>query len=131
MLASLFALLPLLSLTSAGPITKRATNVLIESGRNPGQCLSVQGGRSAVSSVTNDTPVVTVNCGSASYWDISRGSGSVIVSGTNYAFDIGLNPGNNGGVKVFHVPRGLVSSGADLSGLPVVPRGPSADLVPD
>lgn len=102
MIASLFALLPLLALTSASPITKRESNRLIESGRNSGFCLSVQGGRAAVAAgqIGNDTPVVTLACGAASYWDISKGSGSVIVSGTSYALDIGLTPGNHGGVKV-------------------------------
>lgn len=102
MLAQLFALLPLLALTSASPVVKRESSRLIESGRNNGQCLSIVGGRAAVAAgqVTDGTPVVTLDCGVASYWDISRGSGSVIVSGTNYAFDIGLSPTNNGPVKV-------------------------------
>lgn len=105
MLAALFAILPLLALTSASPIAKRQSNVLIQSGRN-GQCLSVQGGRQAVSAgqLGNDTPVITVDCSSASFWDISRGSGSVLVTGTNYALDLGLNPGNNGNVKVSRLP---------------------------
>jgi hypothetical protein len=102
MLAPLFALLPLLALTQASPIAKRDASRLIESGRNGGFCLSVEGGRAAVAAgkVTNDTPVVTLACQAASFWDISRGSGSILVTGTNYAFDIGLNPTNNGGVKV-------------------------------
>jgi hypothetical protein len=103
MLATLFALLPLLAAVSASPIDKRATSVLIESGRDAGQCLSVAGGSSAVrvGSVYDGIPVVTLDCGLASTWDISRGSGSVLVSGTNFAFDIGLNPGNNGPVKIW------------------------------
>jgi hypothetical protein len=102
MLARLVALLPLLALASAGPIVKRQGNVLIESGRNSGQCLSVQGGRQAVTDgeVVNDTPVVTLNCAAASFWDISKGSGSVLVTGTNYALDLGLSPTNNGNIKV-------------------------------
>lgn len=42
MLSALFALLPLLALTSASPINKRQTGVRIESGRTPGGCLSIQ-----------------------------------------------------------------------------------------
>lgn len=102
MLASLLALLPFLAITSASPIAKRANKILIESGRTPGQCLSVQGGRTAVSAgqLGNNTPVVTIACAVASFWDISKGSGSVLVSGTIYALDIGLTPQNNGPVKV-------------------------------
>lgn len=102
MLAPLFALLPLLALVSAGPIIKRADSRLIETGRPPGFCLSVEGGRQAVSQgkVHSGTPVVTLACATASYWDISKGSGSVIVSGVKFALDIGLEPGNNGPLKV-------------------------------
>lgn len=102
MLAPLFALLPFLALSSASPVNKRASSRLIESGRAGGFCLSVEGGRAAVAAgtVTNGTPVTTLACAAASYWDISKGSGSVVVSGTNYALDIGLQPGNNGALKV-------------------------------
>lgn len=102
MLSQLFALLPLLALVSAGPIVKRRGNVLIESGRNPGQCLSIQGGRirNEANPLGNGTPVVTLACDVASLWDISKGSGSVLVTGSNYALDIGLEPTNNGGLKV-------------------------------
>lgn len=105
MLASLFALLPLLALTSATPIVKRVDNSLIESYRNPGQCLSVQGGLDAVAAgnVNNNTPVITTDCLTASRWNINRGSGSITVSGLNFALDIGLNPGNNGGLKVSYL----------------------------
>ncbi|KAI9639257.1 uncharacterized protein MKK02DRAFT_39553 [Dioszegia hungarica] len=103
MLSSLVTLLPLLALVSATPIAKRDASRLIESGRNGGFCLSVEGGRAAVAAgkVTDGTPVVTLGCQAASFWDISRGSGSIVVSGTIYAFDIGLTPGNNGPVKVW------------------------------
>lgn len=102
MLATLFALLPLLALTSATPIIKRQSGVLIESGRNPGQCLSALGGRIRFEAnpLGNDTPVVTMACDVASLWDISKGSGSVLITGTKYALDIGLTPSNNGGLKV-------------------------------
>lgn len=102
-----FTLLPALGLISATPILKRETARLIESGRNPGFCLSVQGGRAAVSAgqVTDGTPVITLGCDLASLWDVSKGSGSVLVSGTNHALDIGLTPGNGGRVKVSHAPE--------------------------
>lgn len=92
---SLFAVLPLL--TSAAPAktySKRDTNVYIYAGRD-GKCLTLQG------TLGNGTPVVSGDCNGASRWDINRGSGSIILSGTNYALDIGLNPGNNGPLKVW------------------------------
>jgi hypothetical protein len=98
----LLALLPALAIISATPILKRETARLIGSGRNPGFCLSVQGGRAAVSAgqVTDGTPVITLGCELASLWDVSKGSGSVLIWGTNHALDIGLTPGTGGRVKV-------------------------------
>lgn len=132
MLASLFAVLPLLALVSASPVVKRADSRLIQSGRSNGYCLSVQGGRQAVAdgNFNNGTPVTTLLCSVASFWDISPGSGSVVVSGTNYALDIGLQPGNNGPVKVSLDTFSLRRINADSLGLAIIPRCPSTDLVP-
>jgi hypothetical protein len=95
------AILPLLALAAASPITKRANNQLIVSSRD-GKCLSPQGGAAAVSagSIANGTPLVSMDCAQAAGWDISPGSGSVILTGTNYAMDAGTKSGNNGQLKV-------------------------------
>jgi hypothetical protein len=86
--------------TSASPV-KRANNQLIVSSRDQ-KCLSPAGGAAAVaaSQVGNGTPLVTMDCNSAAGWDISPGSGSVILTGTNFAMDAGTTPGNNGLLKV-------------------------------
>jgi hypothetical protein len=102
MIAYLSLPLILLSLTTsyASPI-KRANNQLIVSGRD-NKCLSPAGGAAAVAAgqVGNGTPLVTLDCAQAAGWDISPGSGSVILSGTSFAMDAGNNPGNNGQLKV-------------------------------
>jgi hypothetical protein len=105
MIANLFALLPLLAVVSAGPINKRASSRLIESGIRGGQCLSVEGGRAAVAAgtITDGTSVRLLNCGVASFWDISPGSGSVVLSGTNFALDASVPQGNFNGAKVSQV----------------------------
>jgi hypothetical protein len=54
----------------------------------------------AAGSITNGTPLVTMDCAQAAGWDISPGSGSVVLTGTNYAMDAGVTPGNNGLLKV-------------------------------
>jgi hypothetical protein len=93
----------LLSLVQASPI-KRANNQLIVSARNE-QCLSPAGGAAAVSAgqVGDGTPLITMSCADAAGWDISPGSGSVLLTGTAYALDAGTTPGNNGQLKVsFH-----------------------------
>lgn len=97
----LTTLLPLLALVAASPIAKRANNQLIVSSRD-GQCLSPQDGAAAVSSgsVTNGTPLVSMDCAKAAGWDLSPGSGSVILSGTGYAMDAGTKPKDNGQLKV-------------------------------
>ena len=86
--------------TSASPV-KRANNQLIVSSRDQ-KCLSPAGGAAAVAAnqVGNGTPLVTMDCNSAAGWDISPGSGSVILTGTNFAMDAGTTPGNNGLLKV-------------------------------
>lgn len=100
---SLLALLPLLAVVVASPV-KRANNQLIVSGRDQ-LCLSPQGGAAAVTAgqVGNGTPLITMDCAQAAGWDISPGSGSVILTGTNYAMDAGTTPGNNGLLKACHI----------------------------
>jgi hypothetical protein len=115
--------------TSASPV-KRANNQLIVSSRDQ-KCLSPAGGAAAVaaSQVGNGTPLVTMDCNSAAGWDISPGSGSVILTGTNYAMDAGTTPGNNGLLKVSdRVPR--VVRHTDDVDLAILPWSLSADLVP-
>jgi len=89
-----------LSLASASPI-KRANNQLIVSSRDQ-KCLSPAGGAAAVTAgqVGNGTPLVSMDCAQAAGWDISPGSGSVILTGTSFAMDAGTTPGNNGQLKV-------------------------------
>jgi len=83
----------------ASPI-KRANNQLIVSTRD-GKCLSPIGGAAAVSAgqIGNGTPLIAMDCTAAAGWDISPGSGSVILTGTGFAMDAGI-PGNNGLLKV-------------------------------
>lgn len=50
--------------------------------------------------VNAGTSVVAMECASAAGWDISPGSGSVVLTGTNLALDAGVNPSNNGALKV-------------------------------
>ena len=78
------------------PIEKRATNTVIRSGRN-GQCLSLPSGVQPA----NGVGLVTKDCATATRWDISPGSGSVIVSGSNFALDAGVPQGNNMYAKVW------------------------------
>lgn len=109
MFSTLLTLLPLLALTvDASPIqlSKRFTSVRIKSNRN-GECLSTVGGREKLASVTNGTQVVTVDCRHATRWDINPGSGSVVLSGTDFALDAGVNPSNNVKAKVWKSFPGL------------------------
>jgi hypothetical protein len=92
----LLLLTTLLPLTLAAPY-HRATGQLIYAGRD-NLCLSIQGGQAA--SPGRGTPVVSIPCDQASIWDINRGSGSIVVSGTRFALDAGSSPENNGALKV-------------------------------
>jgi hypothetical protein len=76
-------------------IEKRATNTLIRSGRN-GQCLSL-----GVGAIQNGARLTTTNCKDATRWDISPGSGSVLISGSPYALDAGVPQGNNNPAKIW------------------------------
>lgn len=93
--AILLSILPIF----ASPI-KRANNQSIVSSRD-GKCLSPIGGAAAVSAgrIGNGTPLITMDCATAAGWDISPGSGSVVLTGTGFAMDAGI-PGNNGLLKV-------------------------------
>ncbi len=98
------SLLSLLGLTQGGPISKRATKQYIYAGRD-GLCLSLGGGSGTIP--YNGAPVISLPCAGASVWDISPGSGSVILSGTNFALDAGSNPGDHGSLKVWQSYPGL------------------------
>ena len=103
---ALTALVPTLVL--AAPLSKRSTYQLIYAGRD-NLCLSVEDGINTVSSgaVSSGTPVVSMACNEASVWDINSGSGSIVVSGTNFALDAGTNPGDKGALKVWQSYPGL------------------------
>jgi hypothetical protein len=95
----LFALVALLPLCLASPTPiKRAeySGIRLVSGRD-GSCLFLGAANGGGYQVT------AVDCnalGESPGWDISKGSGSVIATGTNLALDAGSAPGNNGIVKV-------------------------------
>ena len=91
---TLFAILS--QAVMGSPIEKRATNTVIRSGRN-GQCLSLPSGVQPA----NGVGLITRDCKTATRWDISPGSGSVIVTGTNFALDAGVPQGNNMYAKVW------------------------------
>jgi hypothetical protein len=131
--SSLVALVPLLALTNAGPIAKRGVKQLIQAGTSD-MCLSTQGGADAVirGDIQNGTPVVLESCDTAAPWDISPGSGSIILSGTTFALDLGLAPSNNGAVYVstklldyttYTTLRstGTLETSAEASGMDLVP----------
>ncbi|EIW71520.1 hypothetical protein TREMEDRAFT_27944 [Tremella mesenterica DSM 1558] len=104
MLASiLFGILPLL--TDASPVYKRYTSQRIQSVSQKGQCLSPVGWPNVT--LSNGVQVGSVDCDQAPGWDISPGSGSVILSGTNYALDAGTGKDNNEIVKIWQSYPGL------------------------
>jgi hypothetical protein len=90
------SLLLFLPLTLAAP-TKRATNQLIYSTRD-NLCLGIQDG-----TLTSGTRVISVPCERAVTWDIDRGSGSIVISGTKLALDAGVRPDNGGALKVCRI----------------------------
>lgn len=106
---SLLALLPALALAS--PIQKRYTNQLIQSYRT-GTCLSLAPGTAAY----DGAPLVVCECSEASQWDISPGSGSVILSGTDFALDAGENPHDFVGAKIWQSYPGLTQQTWFLTG---------------
>lgn len=98
--AALLTILPALAL--AGPINKRYTGVGIQSGRN-GNCLTLPAGTAP----SNGVFLTTGSCATATKWDINPGSGSVVITGTNFALDAGTNPSNNVAAKVWTSYPGL------------------------
>ena len=56
---------------------------------------------------SNGAELITGACSSASTWEISPGSGSVILKGTNYALDAGTDPHNNVPAKIWQSYPGL------------------------
>ncbi|WVN87628.1 uncharacterized protein L203_102811 [Cryptococcus depauperatus CBS 7841] len=97
----LFSILPFLALAAASPIQKRFNGVKIQAGRN-GKCLSPVSANYA-----NGVQVTTVGCDQAHRWDINPGSGSVILTGTNFALDAGTGADNNEIVKLWQSYPGL------------------------
>ncbi|KAK8847669.1 hypothetical protein IAR55_005528 [Kwoniella newhampshirensis] len=114
MLVPLFSFLALSTLTLASPLpktqalSKRYSGVKIQSYRN-GLCLQPigRGMGNSIPIIENGTPVGTVDCSYARTWDINPGSGSVILSGTNFALDAGTGWENNERVKVWQSYPGL------------------------
>jgi hypothetical protein len=105
MFSTLFTVLPLIALVSASPLTKRYHGVVIQSARD-GECISPDVGSAFY--VEDGTPVVSKACDQALRWDISPGSGSVMLHGNNkFALDAGSQPGNNGALKVWTSYPGL------------------------
>jgi hypothetical protein len=101
------ALCVLLPLIAASPVRHLAaredfvyTQAKIVSGRN-GQCLSING------PLSDGSPVTTNPCYESTLWDISPGSGTVVVSGTNFALDAGGNPHDFVPAKVWTSYPGL------------------------
>lgn len=97
---ALFSLLPLLS-ASPLPPQKRFTGATIKSYRT-GTCLTLNG-----ASPSDGALLGTGDCSTATKWDINPGSGSVIVSGTNFALDAGIGPKNFVQAKVWTSYPGL------------------------
>lgn len=104
---------PLLPVTPVNLTTrdleKRYTGVKIQANRD-GQCLHVfaRGG------IYNGIPVTSVDCTVAVTWNISPGSGSVILAqhAPDFALDAGTNPTNGGKLKVSALLR-RTAGGAD------------------
>ncbi|WVF69500.1 hypothetical protein IAT40_004277 [Kwoniella sp. CBS 6097] len=96
-----------LSLTSASPtptrthLDKRYDGVRIQSYRD-GTCLTPYGPR-----LYDGIQVRTTQCQYAPRWDISPGSGSVILHDTGYALDAGTGRDNNEIVKMWTSYPGL------------------------
>jgi hypothetical protein len=105
---ALYSLLPLLALCGAAPtaLQKRYSGVRIRSGRD-GLCLAAE------PKTGKGSGIVTVDCASSGFptkWDISPGSGSVLLSGsglTDLALDAGEGPHNNAGLTVQESQPGL------------------------
>nr|ODO04104.1 hypothetical protein L204_00459 [Cryptococcus depauperatus CBS 7855] len=97
----LFSILPFLALAAASPIEKRYKGVKIQSYRDR-KCLSP-----ANANYANGVQVVSVPCDQAHRWDINPGSGSIILTGTNFALDAGTGWDNNEIVKIWQSYPGL------------------------
>jgi len=67
-----------------------------------GQCISPPDGSRQVSKehIEDGTALSTIDCGNAAGWDISRGSGSINLTGSSYAMDAGTPAADNGQLKV-------------------------------
>ncbi|WVR04858.1 hypothetical protein IAU60_001870 [Kwoniella sp. DSM 27419] len=107
MLALLCRLLSLSLFASvlASPVNinlfKRYSGVKIQSYRDS-TCLTPSSPR-----LYNGVQVTTVPCQAAASWDISPGSGSVVLHGTNFSLDAGTGTQNNEIVKIWQSYPGL------------------------
>ncbi|ORY26944.1 hypothetical protein BCR39DRAFT_469820 [Naematelia encephala] len=117
----LLSVLPLLATLASAkpimnrdrPIVKRDSTQLIYATRD-NLCLSLEGGNTKYfadgtgPSPTDGTPVVSIDCDSATVWNINAGSGSITVAGhEGFALDAGSSPGNFGSLKVWTSYPGL------------------------
>nr|XP_018266701.1 uncharacterized protein I303_00676 [Kwoniella dejecticola CBS 10117]OBR88859.1 hypothetical protein I303_00676 [Kwoniella dejecticola CBS 10117] len=111
----LAAILPLLALTtsiSASPIQKRYNGVKIQSSRND-LCLSplpqpqLRGDNATETTYADGDKVGVTDCADAQVWDINPGSGSIVLTGTNFALDAGTGTDNNEEVKLWTSYPGL------------------------
>lgn len=107
----LLALLPILATGAfASPIVKRANNQLIQSVTS-GLCISPA---ASAGGIGNGVNIISEECDTAAGWDLSPGSGSIVLTGTNYAIDAGENPGASGGLKVCQIrPSAITRTIAD------------------
>nr|XP_018266051.1 uncharacterized protein I303_00020 [Kwoniella dejecticola CBS 10117]OBR88209.1 hypothetical protein I303_00020 [Kwoniella dejecticola CBS 10117] len=100
--ASLSALLALVGV-AAHPLSKRYSGIKIQSYRSL-RCLSPVG---RPSDWKDGTRVTSVPCETAVKWDVSPGSGSILISGTNWALDAGTGDQDNAIIKIWHSYPGL------------------------
>ena len=100
MFSSISLPLILLTLLYASSTEGRKDQLIISS--RTGQCISPPDGSRQVSKehIDDGTALTTVDCDDAAGWDISRGSGSIYLTGSSYVIDAGTPAENNGQLKV-------------------------------
>jgi len=99
MFSSISLPLILLTLLYASSTEGRKDQLIIST--RTGQCISPPDGFRQVSKehIEDGTALTTVDCDEAAGWDISRGSGSISLTGSSYAMDAGTPAGDNGQLK--------------------------------
>lgn len=86
-------------------LTKGISNQIIVSNRT-GECISPIGGDREVARnhIEDGTPLIMMSCDEATGWDISPGSGSIVLNQKDtYAMDAGSIPGDHGRLQVCDV----------------------------